>query len=74
MNETVKKGSLIAVIVVAVVVAIFFGKSAIAGPALEKSKEMGHGTPGHGMKAQEKADEAGSPSPNAGKGDPLAGG
>lgn len=73
MNETVKKVLLVVIVVGALGVAIWQGKGFVTGPS-ENKKEIGHGTPGHGMKAQENAD-ASSPGQQGGapKGDPLAG-
>jgi hypothetical protein len=76
MNETGKKVLVIAVVVIAIGVAIWQGMSFV-GPS-EVKKEIGHGTPGHGMKAQEKEDGAAGAAGQNGaagqtKGDPLAG-
>ncbi len=57
MNDTTKKIGLIVIVILAVAAAIFMGKEAMMGPT-EIKKEIGHGTPGHGMKAAEKAEEA----------------
>jgi hypothetical protein len=77
MNETGKKVLIIVIAIIALGVAIWQGMGVVVGPS-EVKKEIGHGTPGHGMKAQEKADEAaGSAGQNNAatqtKGDPLAG-
>ena len=69
MNENVKKVSIVVIAVIALVVAVWQGYRFAAGPA-EIKHEVGHGTPGHGMKAAENAEGAGTPK---GGGDPLAG-
>jgi len=76
MNDTTKKVVLIVVVVLAVVFAIFEGKSFVMGPS-ETKKEIGHAAPGQGMKAQERAEEEaaakGGPPPAQNGTDPLAG-
>jgi hypothetical protein len=75
MNETAKKVMLVVIVVVALGVAVWQGMGFVGGPS-EIKKEIGHGTQGHGMKAQEKADEASAAQQTTGKsdqGDPLAG-
>ena len=57
MNETTKKAILTVIIIIAVIVAAIEGKSALSDPELIRGAEMGHGTPGHGMKAAERAEE-----------------
>lgn len=76
MNDTVKRVLIVVIAVIALGVAIWQGMGFVVGPP-EVKKEIGHGTPGHGMKAQEKADEAAAAGQTGGaaqtKGDPLAG-
>ena len=74
MNETTKKVLLIVLVVVALAAAIWQGKNAVMGEP-EVKHEIGHGTPGHGMKAAENAEEqkAAQGSSTGAKGDPLAG-
>jgi len=57
MNETTKKVGLIIVVIVAVSLAIYEGRESLLGPTMVY-KEIGHGVKGHGMKAQERAEEA----------------
>ncbi len=75
MNDTTKKVILIVVVVACAAIAIFEGFTMTKEPPIEKAYEMGHGTPGKGMKAAELAEEK-KASENAGaasSGDPLAG-
>jgi hypothetical protein len=75
MNETAKKVVVVVVLVLAVGVAIFEGKNFVTGPPTV-TKDIGHAAPGHGMKANEKDEEAaaknGPPTGQANV-DPLAG-
>jgi hypothetical protein len=75
MNENAKKVAIVVVVILAVLAAIFEGVNTMGGEK-EIKKEIGHGTPGHGMKDAENADAKG-PAPDAsaqqGATDPLAG-
>jgi hypothetical protein len=57
MNDNIKKVGLILVIALAFALIVSEGMDFATGPKLIY-KEVGHGIPGHGMKAEEKADEA----------------
>ena len=77
MNENVKKVSIATVAAIALILAVWQGYHAMAGPA-EVKHEIGHGTPGHGMKAAENEEAAAAAKGAAAKkdgaaGDPLAG-
>ncbi len=58
MNENVKKGLLGLIVLIAAGIAIYEGIKLTSEPKLQPSMSFGTGTPGHGMKAAEKAEES----------------
>ena len=73
MNENAKKAVLVVVILAAIGLAIFEGLNFANADKPVQGKEYGHGTPGKGMKAAEKAEEQKAAGAQAPASDPLAG-